>query len=44
MSIGSGIIYIRIQLLKCGKNMVCAYDYSEIELSGAVKTASRFNN
>jgi len=39
MTMYTGIIYIRLQLLKCQKNSVCACDCSKIEVSGLSKIA-----
>ena len=37
MRIGNGIIYIRIQLLNCRRNKVCAYGYLRIEVSKRIE-------
>ncbi len=37
MSIDTGIIYIRIQLLKCEEIGGCACDYSRTEVSESLK-------
>lgn len=42
MSIHTGIIYIRLQLLKCGERSGCACDYSEIEVSVLLKQVRLF--